>query len=698
MGFFVEASFSAALFLVLLAIGLLLAPGSADAQEPKYEIGQIVITGNQFFDRGTLLGILTSRETPGALSQFFNKISGDRLGSKPEYFQPENLPTDERLITDLYAERGFLHTKVVSGSTLDSARHSAVVTFTIEEGGRSVIDSLSLRGIEKVGNGMKERILNALALKSGQPYEPARVADGLKKVLDLLRNNGYRDARYIYDSSGAYEVLSTHRISLGLYFQTGRQYYFGPVTVHVDPAREDIGPDLAIRQLDFTRGDVYSTEKKLSSERGLNRLGLFDAARIEESRAWDSTRSNAIPMDIFLKPKIRNELSPEVIVSNENNELNLGLGVGYTNRNFFGDGRTFSTNFQGSTQSLTKIVGGKSFRDPDVVGALDFQTQILQPYLFEKTLTGFLSSDFGIDKQKAYVLYFVRNKIGLNKQFATYTYGSLEWTLERDQPDFLVDTVGQPDVAATLREQDKAQFNSILTLTLQRDKTNDPFSPTDGFFHSISIEESGILPRLLQGSHLDVPYTQYYKVTLFGRWYDDLSSSRFDILAMKLKTGYQDKYGDSRDRDVSIPLDRRFFSGGSGSLRGWRARELGAMPDPLLPFGGNFLLEGSMELRVNHFRDLGKWGFIKFENIWMVYFLDVGNTWAEISDFRARDIAMAAGVGFRYETFFGPFRIDYGVKVYDPKAPPTHATIFQKQLVQETLGSGVLHFGIGHAF
>jgi outer membrane protein insertion porin family len=703
MGFFIaviRTKLSPALLVVLLTLAgtILLPPLLARSEEEKFEIDRIDLRGNHFFDPGPLLGILTSKETSGKISQFFNKISGDRIGSKPEYFHPENLAIDERLITDLYGERGFLHAKVISDFSLDTLRRTAVISFTIDEGRRSYIDSLALRGIDAVTPQVKEKIASSFALRSGQPYEPAKVADGIKKILDILRNNGYRTAQYLYDSSAAYDYSSTNRISLVLFFRTGIQYYFGPVTVHVDPVRDDLIPNLAVRQLDFAKGDVYSNDKKLSSERGLNRLGLFDAARIEDSRSWDSLSSTAIPMDIFLKPKIRNELSPELIVSNENNELNLGLGVGYTNRNFLGDGRTFSTNFRGRTQSLTKVLGGKSFRDPEVVGALDFQMQILQPYLFEKTLTGFLSSDFGVDKQKAYVLYFVRNKVGLNKQFAAYTYGSMEWTLERDQPDFLVDTVGQPDVAATLREQDKAQFNSILTLTLQRDKTNDPFSPTEGFFHSISIEESGVLPKLLQGSRLNAPYTQYYKVTLYGRWYDDMSSSRFNILALKLKTGYQDKYGESRDRDVSIPLNRRFFSGGSGSLRGWRARELGAMPDQLLQFGGNFLLEGSLEMRVNHFRDLGKWGFIKFENIWGVYFVDVGNTWANISDFRVRDIAIAAGIGFRYETFFGPFRVDYGVKVYDPKAEPGHVTIFQKQLMRETLGSGVLHFGIGHAF
>ncbi|MBI3765311.1 MAG: BamA/TamA family outer membrane protein, partial [Ignavibacteriales bacterium] len=115
-------------------------------------------------------------------------------------------------------------------------------------------------------------------------------------------------------------------------------------------------------------------------------------------------------------------------------------------------------------------------------------------------------------------------------------------------------------------------------------------------------------------------------------------------------------------------------------------------------FGGNFIFEGSAELRVNHFRGFGKLGFIKFDNIWGVYFLDFGNIWSDISDFKMKEIAIAAGFGFRYDTFFGPFRVDYGFRLYDPKEEVGRQTIFRKQFWGETFSNGVIHFGIGHAF
>ena len=660
-----------------------------------WEIKDVVLKGNHFFDDGTLRQMIRMKAMPGFFSKLYGKISGEEFGPETGMFQAENLAPDEQRLTDSYIERGFYHSVIRSSVAYDTGAHSVTIVFEVNENKQSFIDSVAYGGLDTLDAALKSRILEDPLIHRSIPYERTKASDEIRRILRVLADNGYRDARYNYDSSGAYEYLSSGNYLLVFSFLPGPQYRFDSVRVRVEPPRQDITNEIAIRQLDFKPGDLYSQEKKASSERNLNRLGIFEAARIETDSSRDTFPSTIIPMEVLVRPRARNEVAPELIVSNQGDELNLGVGAGYTDRNFFGDGRTFTTNLRARTQSLGKILGGRSIDSSDIVAALDLQLQVLQPYLFTRTLSGSIVSNLSLDKEKAYVLYLLRNKVGLNKQFATYTVGSFEWTLERVQPKILADT-SIPELAFHLRDEDRPQFNSILTFTLQRDKTNDPFSPTEGFFHSISVEESGILPNALHADPLS--FTQYYKLTLFGRWYADLSSSRFNILALKLRTGYQDKYGASADRPVRIPLNRRFYSGGSGSLRGWRARELGAMPDELLQFGGNFTIESSVEMRVNHFRGIGKWAFVRFENIWAVYFLDLGNTWSSITDFKMRDVAVAAGVGFRYETFFGPFRIDYGFRVYDPKAEAGNQTLFKKQFLSETLKSGVFHFGIGHAF
>ena len=127
-------------------------------------------------------------------------------------------------------------------------------------------------------------------------------------------------------------------------------------------------------------------------------------------------------------------------------------------------------------------------------------------------------------------------------------------------------------------------------------------------------------------------------------------------------------------------------------MRGWESQRLGATGDPL--FGGNLAFEGSFEMRNNIFQSLKD---DVLDKLWFVTFIDFGNVWGEVKDFEFADIAIAAGLGFRYDTIFGPFRIDYGFRVFDPAARIGKQWITQRRFFGETL-PGVFHFGIGHAF
>ena len=666
------------------------------------EIQDITFTGNTSFDTDILKAMIRTKESPGGIPRLLHNIFG-KIGAAPEYFEPSIFEDDAERLKRFYQDNGFFNATVNDSTTIDSSARQIHLFFSIQERQRAIIDSIRYVGLDSVPPDVRQTIYKEPLLQQNMPFQPVRGSAEIARVLEILNNAGYPLARYDEKRSIAKKYLSTNKCSLIYAFTPGKRYYFGPTTVYVDPPREDITPDLATRQLDFQPGDIYSRDKGLSSERNLNRLGIFETARLEPRIPPDSSTSTEVPIDVTVRPRLRNELSPELLVSDEGGFFNLGTGLGYTNRNFLGDARTFTAQAQVRTEDIFdwnfhNVFGGKGLRDSTVKGAIDFEFQILQPYLFTRSLSGSWTSSFTTEKQLDYNLSILRNKIELTKQFATYTYGFLEWTLERVNPEFLLPSGAQDSVFAQIQAEYPPQFNSILTLTLQRDKTNDIFSPTDGFFESISLEESGVLPKLLPGIRSGLPFTQYYKGTLLGKLFYDLTNTRFNILALKLRTGYQDKYGESRYSNVSIPLTQRFFAGGSNSVRGWGARELGAMAPELVPFGGNFLFEGSVEMRVNHFRGFNTIGFIKPQNIWMVYFVDFGNVWGDIKDVKPREVAVAAGAGFRYETFFGPFRVDYGFRLFDPTANVSRQSVFQKPFWSETIGNGVFHFGIGHAF
>ena len=105
---------------------------------------------------------------------------------------------------------------------------------------------------------------------------------------------------------------------------------------------------------------------------------------------------------------------------------------------------------------------------------------------------------------------------------------------------------------------------------------------------------------------------------------------------------------------LGTPRDDLFYSGGGGTVRGQPYQSLGIAVtedgDPL-EIGGTHYLGGSLEARVKVGRSLG-----------LVGFLDVGQVGvgfgADESEFHS-----GAGIGVRYETGFGPLRLDVATPV-----------------------------------
>ena len=386
-------------------------------------------------------------------------------------------------------------------------------------------------------------------------------------------------------------------------------------------------------------------------------------------------------------------------MNDENNAFNILLGLSYNHRNFFGGARNFETKFQFQLQSIQdvdfdRVLHQTGLRDSSVIGNAELSFQINQPYFFNNKTSFTPSLSFIIEKRNKY--YFnpiIRGRFAVTSQTARYTTAFLDWSLERIGYEPINARIGAI-YFDSLSIDRRPQFNSILSLSLQRDKRNDLFYPSAGFFHSVSFEEAGLLPSAFGGLFgTDLPYSKYIKLSGRGMWYVDPSGSQADIWAFRLYGGVAQLYGNS---PAPVPITRRFFGGGSGSIRGWPARELAASSLP--EEGGNAVFEGSIENRWNLLRNAGRLGFIDFSKFSLVFFYDLGNVWTTVQKFRPDEIAMASGLGIRYATIAGPLRIDFGFRVYDPMAEPDRRWITEKKFYKETLGNLVLHFGIGHTF
>jgi outer membrane protein assembly factor BamA len=294
--------------------------------------------------------------------------------------------------------------------------------------------------------------------------------------------------------------------------------------------------------------------------------------------------------------------------------------------------------------------------------------------------------------EKSHQFIFASNLLRMNYYIADYTfynnaYSDITIDLIREKFGDEYYRIRNIDSTSTLSNS----INSIIGLTLVHNNTNDIFNPSGGFYHSITVENAGLIPRILTLINKNIEFAQYFKFYMPNKFYFDVFGGRgATIFATYNEIGDIIEYGKG-DNIVPVQSLYRFFSGGGSSLRGWNAKENGILSDPSQ--GGNFLFEGSFEYRWKMFPYSQNF----LQNIWTVYFIDYGNVWESDKYFMFKQIALAAGIGLRYDTFVGPLRIDFGFKLYNPSAPDNDKWLFDnsKEIFKSKFA---IQFGLGNAF
>ncbi len=632
----------------------------------------------------------------------------EKLGSRPQYFDPAAFRTDVQKIIDFYKAKGFLDVMVDTTIRYNIQQSTVHLDLTIKENSRYCIDSVIYVGLERIDSSRRAAIVKSSLLFQDMPYDRSVVEDDINRVLKNLKNNGYPNTAALRDPHSLFLVSrKTHHGYLKLAFDPGVHCTFGSITISNEGYLE-IDSSIVLRQLEMKPGENFSVEKRDVSSQNLNKLGIFESVKFDapfSSQLSDTTRTAVVPVKIALIARKPHELAPEIFVNDGNEALNLGVGIGYSDRNFFGSARNFTARARLGFQSLNElklkdVLGKNGIHDTSLIANGDLTVQMTQPYFLSNKMSNVVALSLIADKERPYLETIIRFRAGVLNQFATFSFGSFDWILERSQVT-TYDSANAYTLLQARKDTMVNQFNSILSFTLYRDKTNNVFSPSSGFFHSITIEEAGLVPLLIRNIQPSLAFSQYVKVQALGRWYYTVAEDTSSIIAMKLKGGFAKRYGETRSKPsgYDIPFDQRFYAGGSSSVRGWQYRTLGMVQSP--DAGGDVQLEGSMEWRWNCFKPLGEVWVFNFPAMWMVFFVDGGNIWGTLNNLKTTtmpsEIALASGFGYRYETFFGPFRIDYGIKIYNPKETG-NKWMFQRRFWKEVFAPGVVQFGIGHAF
>lgn len=199
------------------------------------------------------------------------------------------------------------------------------------------------------------------------------------------------------------------------------------------------------------------------------------------------------------------------------------------------------------------------------------------------------------------------------------------------------------------------------------------------------IELAGVLPSLYtkmgnyttdeQGNKeiFGVTYAQYIKGE--GEYIRHWPLGKGTSIALRGFVGLALPYGNA----TSIPFSRSYFAGGANDNRAWRAYALGVgSGQSFLEFNeANFKLLGNVEYRFPLYKAFKGAVFADVGNIWY-YRTDVKDTKLELDSLAdLKDLALGTGIGLRYDFDYFVFRIDFGVKTYDPSREKPWISNFQ---------------------
>lgn len=432
----------------------------------------------------------------------------------------------------------------------------------------------------------------------------------------------------------------------------------------------------------FLRPDVpYSQTREDLTYASLTGLSALNNTQIQFT---EFTRNDSSFLDctILTIPAKKQTVSLSVEGTNTQGDLGIASSVSYTHRNLFRGSETFNFKVRGAYEAISysssywEFGGEASIHVPKFIFPF-----INRSFLRRKKTSTEFSFSYNYQTRPEYDRTILSS--GLR-----YIWQGRERLTARHQFDLLdIDYVYLPRIdaafLATLPASAeffgyKDQFIVGSGYSFQK-TTYDPMQKQrNAYSFRFSIESAGnVLQTLskLTGQKKNENGTYDLLNTNFAQFirgnFDYARTTIIDrqnSFAWRIGGGIGFPYGNSKE----LPFEKRYYSGGANSVRGWSVRELGPgsyKPTATSNFfhqSGDIKLDMSIEYRTRFFWKLETAAFIDAGNIWTIkdYEDQEGGQFQFDSFFK--EIALAYGLGLRFDFDFFLIRCDMGWKAYDP--------------------------------
>lgn len=477
------------------------------------------------------------------------------------------------------------------------------VIIGIEPGALYRLNSISLDWRDGVPADLTDPMA-VLGLSEGDPALGADIYRARARLIEVMHARGYPLVEA--EEPDAVIDRATQMMDVRYPVTAGGKATLGPVTY---TGNDGVETELLERVQPFEPGEPYSPSELAALRSELSALGVFSAVRVREGEALDA--QGRLPITVELSERKRRFIGFGAKFASDEG---IGLNAEWGHRNLFGQAEQLT-----ATASVNRIAG-------DVGTGVDYSVGLgfSKPAFYRGDQRLFSNGAVLKESPDAYDRKAITSELGVERRLNPILSASLAGSLE---------------ISEITEEGNRSEYFLVgLPATLKLDSTNDLLDPTSGWRGS--VEATPFVDLGLESE----PFFRFGGS--LARYFDVLGNGRSIIAG---RVGFGATLGEATR---ALPADKRFFSGGGGSVRGYEFQTLGPLNQSGDPKGGRSLLEAGLELR----QRVGEnWGGVAF--------IDSGSAFTTTLPLGAGDLRYAVGVGLRYFTPIGPIRADIAVPI-----------------------------------
>ncbi|SDG91138.1 Beta-barrel assembly machine subunit BamA [Pseudomonas benzenivorans] len=606
-------------------------------------IQHINVVGNSVFPDEDLIDLFELKTT-NWLSFFKND----------DKYAREKLSGDLERLRSYYLDRGYINMDISSTQvSITPDKKHVYITVNVDEGQKYSVREVKLSGDLKVP---EEEVRALLLVKEGQVFSRKVMTTTSELITRRLGNEGYTFAN-VNGVPQAHDEDNT--VSITFVVDPGKRAYVNRINFRGNTKSEDEVLRREMRQIEGGWASTYLIDQ---SKTRLERLGFFKEVNVETPPVPGT--DDQIDVNYSVEEQASGSITASVVFAQN---AGLILGGSITQNNFLGSGNKVSV---GLTRSEYQSRYNFGFVDPywtaDGV-SLGYNAFYRTTDYDELDVD---VSSYAVDSLGAGV------SIGYPiSETSRLTYGL---TVQQDDINTGVYTVDE--IFDFIEQEGDSYLNLKASMGWSESTLNRGVMATRGHSQSLVFETT------VPGSDLS-----FYKLDYQGQVFQPLSDSY--TLRFHTQLGYGDSYGSTEE----LPFYEHYYAGGFGSVRGFEDSSLGPRSTPStganpgtledpdqdpLPFGGNVLVQGGVEL-------LFPMPFVKDQrSLRTAFFWDVGNvfdtscgsTQADCGSIDAGELASSVGVGLTWVTALGPLSFSLAMPVVKPDDADTQ--VFQFSLGQ----------------